>query len=75
MKTVEATYEDGVFKPRTPIELPAGIEVRVIIPDTRHPREIMAERFPGTWGALSDEDAAIMKRVIEEDCERIEYDD
>jgi predicted DNA-binding antitoxin AbrB/MazE fold protein len=75
MKTIEATYEDGVFKPRTPIDLHAGVQVRVILPDTRDPSEIMAERFPRSWGAICDEDAAEMIRVIEEDCERIDPDE
>ena len=30
-KTVEATYEDGVFKPKTPVDLEDNADVRLII--------------------------------------------
>lgn len=30
-KTIEATYEDGVFKPKTPVELEDKATVRLII--------------------------------------------
>lgn len=29
MKTIQAIYEDGVFRPTTPVDLPEGIVVRV----------------------------------------------
>ncbi len=74
-RTIEATYEDGVFKPRVAIRLPAGTEVRVELPDTRDPMEIMAERMPNSFGRMSDDDAAEMIRLIEEEFEQVEPDD
>jgi predicted DNA-binding antitoxin AbrB/MazE fold protein len=74
-RTIEATYENGVFKPRTPIDLPSGTEVRIVLPDTRDAMQIMNERMPNSFGTMSDEDAAEMIRLIEEEFEQIGDDD
>jgi predicted DNA-binding antitoxin AbrB/MazE fold protein len=57
MRTIPAIYENGVFKPQEPISLPPGAKVEVSLPEDRDPVEIMRERFPLSFGALSDEDA------------------
>jgi predicted DNA-binding antitoxin AbrB/MazE fold protein len=74
MRTIAAIYENGVFRPKERVSLPPGAEVEVIVPDERRPEDIMSERYPLSFGALTDSDAAEMKRVIEEECERIEPD-
>lgn len=72
MKTIAAVYENGVFRPKDGISLAPGCEVEVILPDTRDPAEILRERFPNSFGGLPDDEAEAMRRVIEEECERIE---
>ena len=67
MKTIAAIYENGVFKPEGPVSLQPGARVEISLPDERDHMEIMRERFPLSFGAMSDEDAEAMKRVIEED--------
>ena len=74
MRTILAIYENGVFRPQEPIDLPSGSRVVISLPDDRDPVEVMRERFPLSFGALSDEDAEKMKRAIEEECERIDPD-
>lgn len=74
MKTITAIYENGVFKPKESVSLPSGAEVRVIVED-RAPIEILKERFPLSFGALSDDEAEELKRIIEEGCERIDPDE
>ena len=75
MKTIPAIYENGVFRPKEQVTLPPGAEVEVIIRDQRDPVEILRERYPLSFGAISDEDAEEMMRIIEEECERIDPDD
>ena len=47
-KTIDAVYQDGVFRPTAPVELPEGTAVRVTVvvpeppPRVRDPEEIMA---------------------------------
>lgn len=38
MQTITATYEDGVFKPKQPVDLPAHAEVRIRIEVLPKPR-------------------------------------
>jgi predicted DNA-binding antitoxin AbrB/MazE fold protein len=74
MRSIPAIFQDGVFRPKERVELSPGAEVEVILPDERDPVEIMAERFPLSFGAITDEDAEGMKRAIEEEFERIDPD-
>ena len=75
MKTVAAIYENGVFRPKESVALLPGAEVEVIIPDERDPVEIMKQKYPLSFGVMSDEDAAEMARVIEEECGRVDPDE
>jgi predicted DNA-binding antitoxin AbrB/MazE fold protein len=73
-RTIDAVYEDGVFRPKESVSLPFGFEVKVLLPEYRDPDEILRERYPLSYGSISEEDAREMERVIEESCERIEPD-
>ena len=46
---VKAIYEDGVFKPREPVQLEERTEVEVLIPTTRP-----AEGDPTGWKAMRE---------------------
>jgi predicted DNA-binding antitoxin AbrB/MazE fold protein len=48
MSTVKAIYEDGVFKPKEPVDLEEKAEVEVILPTA--PR--LAEDDPTGWKAI-----------------------
>ena len=48
MSTVKAIYEDGVFKPKEPVDLEEKAEVEVILPNG--PR--LAEDDPTGWKAI-----------------------
>jgi predicted DNA-binding antitoxin AbrB/MazE fold protein len=37
MKTIHAIYENGVFRPTTPVELPEGTEVSIVPQPLREP--------------------------------------
>ena len=70
-KRIEAVYKNGVL---TPLEPLVGIQengrviVTVTTTDRQHP-------FDGWVGGVSDEDAAKMRNVIEEEFERIDPDE
>ena len=70
-KTVPAQYVNGVFKPDQPIdwlEENRPVTVTVDLPDRRPP-------FDGWVGGLSDEDAKEMRRVTDEEFERVDPND
>ena len=53
-KVIEAIYENGVFRPKTPINLKEGQIVRVVLPDL-FPINIQKDknlrRHFGVWGS------------------------
>jgi predicted DNA-binding antitoxin AbrB/MazE fold protein len=71
VKRLDAIYENGVFRPLEPVE---GLQnnhrvtVTVETPDAARPLD-------GWRGGLSDEDAATMRRVIEEEFEQVNPDE
>jgi predicted DNA-binding antitoxin AbrB/MazE fold protein len=69
-RVIEAVYEDGAIRPLKPVKgLADHTRLRVTIEVIRpHP---LAECV----GVLSDEDAAEMKRMIEEEFEQIAEDE
>ena len=76
MMTIPAVFENGVFKPNEPVDLPSGSKVHLIVPEPQDdPVAIMKARYPNSFGGLSDEDAEEMRKVIEEQCERVDPDD
>lgn len=68
-RRVEAIFENGVLRPVTPLEGVAECS-RVVInlepcPESGHP-------FANCFGIMPDEDAAEMKRIIEEEFEQVD---
>ena len=75
MITIPAVYENGVFGPNAPVNLPSGAKVELIMAEPQDdPVAILKARFPNSFGGLSDEDAEEMRKAIEEECERIDPD-
>ena len=75
MLTITAVFENGVFRPNAPVDLPSGAKVDLIMPEPLDdPVAIMKARFPNSFGGLSNEDAEEMRKGIEEECERIDPD-
>jgi len=75
MITIPAVYENGVFKPNAPVDLPSGAKVDLIVSEPQDDAvAILKARFPNSFGGLSDEDAEEMRKAIEEECERIDPD-
>jgi predicted DNA-binding antitoxin AbrB/MazE fold protein len=75
MRTIAAIFENGVFRPKTPIDLPPGSEISLIMPDMQDdPVAILKARFPDSFGGMSAQDAKEMTQAIEEECERIDPD-
>lgn len=66
MKTIQATYQDGVFKPSEPVPLPAGTNVRVLLPESREEKLArLREMYPNSFGVMNQEDADAMEQAIE----------
>lgn len=75
MLTISAVFENGIFRPDSPVDLPSGARVDLTVAEPQDdPVAIMEARFPNSFGGLSDEDAEEMRKAIEEDCERIDLD-
>lgn len=75
MRTIRAVYENGVFRPTTPVDLPSGTKVDLILIEPHDdPVAILKARFPNSFGGLSREDGEEMMRIIDEECERIDPD-
>jgi predicted DNA-binding antitoxin AbrB/MazE fold protein len=70
-KTIEAVYENGILRPVEPLE---GIENHRRVTITVHAPE-GGRPLDGWVGGLSDEDAARMRQVIEEEFEQVNPDE
>jgi len=68
-KTIEAVYEEGIFRPLSPIKgLKSSQKVRITLetsPRKKHP-------LAGLCGTLPDKDAAEMLKVIDEEFEKVD---
>jgi predicted DNA-binding antitoxin AbrB/MazE fold protein len=70
-KTIEAIYENGVLRPVQPLdwlEEKRQVTVTVTTPDPQGP-------LNGWVGGISDEDATLMRRVIDEEFGQVNPDD
>lgn len=68
-QTIEAIYEDGVLRPLTPLKnLKEHSKVRVTV----EAEETAQHPLAGCIGILPDEDAAEMRRIIDEEFERVD---
>ena len=67
MSTIPAIYEDGVFRPLEPVDIPMGTRASVIL---------VAPDADKSWmqlcGTLSDDEAKDMLAAIEEAFEQVE---
>ncbi|MCX7992342.1 MAG: antitoxin family protein [Fimbriimonadales bacterium] len=69
-RVIDAVYENGVIRPLKPLKgLAEHTRLRVTIEET--PSHPLSECV----GVLSDEDAAEMKRIIEEEFEQVTEDE
>jgi len=72
--TITATYKNGAFVPESPVSLPEGARVQVIMPE----EEALAkarERFRSVIGAIPREDLEQMEADIEEAFEKCDPDE
>jgi predicted DNA-binding antitoxin AbrB/MazE fold protein len=75
MRTINAIYENGVFKPAEAIALAAGTTVHVLLPESIEEKmERLRTRYPNSFGVLTPEAADELTRIVDEDRGRIEPD-
>ncbi|MCI2430065.1 antitoxin family protein [Candidatus Acetothermia bacterium] len=68
-QTIEAIYEDGILRPLKPLKnLKEHSKVKVTI----EAEEKTAHPLAACIGILPDEDAAEMRRIIDEEFERVD---
>jgi predicted DNA-binding antitoxin AbrB/MazE fold protein len=70
-KTIEAIYENGVLRPTEPLDWlkeKGRVTLTLSAPDVPGPLRDFV-------GGISDEDAAIMRKVIEDEFEQVNPDD
>lgn len=68
MRTIQAIFENGVFKPQTVIDLASGVQVDVLVPDEDDcptPEE-MKRLYPHSWGIFPADEADRIRGAIEE---------
>lgn len=66
---IEAIYEDGVLRPLQPLkDIEEHSKVKIIIETETQPRHPLADCI----GILPDEDAREMRRIIEEEFEKVD---
>lgn len=67
MRTIPAIYENGVFRPQTSVDLVAGAQVDVLVPDEDDclTSEEMKRLYPNSWGVLSPDEAERIRVAIE----------
>lgn len=63
-KVVEAVYQNGVFTPLEPLDLPEHLRVRITIqvPSTQTPEDIL-QGWRSVYEGLSDEDTSEIERI------------
>lgn len=70
-QTIEAIFEDGVFRPlETPVGLPEHMRVKITI----EPQMTEDRPFLQFVGILSDEEAVELERVIAEEFSKVDVD-
>lgn len=76
MKSIPATYENGVFKPQSPVDLPQGARVDLLVSEPQDdPVAVLKTRFPNSFGIMPREDADEMQRIIDEEFGKVNPDD
>jgi len=71
-KTIEAVYEDGVFRPIKPIK---GLKKHQKVSITL--KKLLKKRHPleGLCGTLPDKDAAEILKIINEEFEKVDINE
>ena len=73
MKTIPATFENGVFKPQTPVSLHPGAQVEVLLPeDARATSDELRARFPNACGVLPAVDADEIMHIIDDEFGKVD---
>jgi predicted DNA-binding antitoxin AbrB/MazE fold protein len=76
MITIPAVFENGVFKPNAPVDLPSGAKVDLIVSESQDdPVAIMKARYPQSFGCMPAEDADEMLHIIDEEFGRVNPDE
>lgn len=76
MKTISAIYENGVFRPEERPDIPEGSRVEVRVPSEAGDLvEEMRRRYPGSFGAMSHEDAEEMREIIDREFGKVDPDE
>jgi len=75
MKTIPATFENGVFRPKSPVDLPSGTELDIIVPEaTDDPVAILKARYPESFGGFPEGAAREIMAAINDQFGRINQD-
>ena len=80
MTIIPAIFDNGVFRPETPVSLPPGtrVQVSVCAPATESSDdEVIARvkrRFPRTTGAMAPDQAAELQRIVDDGCGQVNPD-
>lgn len=72
MKTIEATYENGVFRPTESVSMPAGTKVRVLVESDEELIARMKARYPNSFGIITPEEGDEMMRIIDEEFGKVD---
>ena len=71
-RTIEAIYEDGVFRPLAPIKgFKKHQKITITVKNTMKKKH----QLEGLCGILPDEDAAEMLKIIEDEFEKVDIDE
>ena len=72
MIIVPAVFDEGVFKPIDPIDLPHGSKVELIVTRPHDdPVAVLKIRYPQSFGVLAREDGECLMKIIDEQFGRI----
>lgn len=76
MKTIYATYENGMLKPSELLELPSGARVELLLCEPQDdPVAILRMRYPDSFGGMSPEVGEELKQIIEEEFGHVNLDE
>jgi len=74
-QTIEAVYQNGIFKPLNPVskEITEGKMVEITINDKKLSPEEMLELASQVYGGLSEEDIDEIERIALDRSERVNF--
>lgn len=75
MKTIHATYENGVLRPAESLDIPSGTRVELLLREADDdPVAVLRARYPDSFGGRSREEGEAMMKAIDGEFERIDPD-